>query len=154
MSDTATDISALFDTIIEQVAVAPNDETKPLRMQIANLAYDSYVGRMGIGRVVDGQAKVGQQVTIVANDGTRRTGKISKVMTSLGLKKIEVDAGTAGDIITIAGIPDIYVGETVCGEPDGVAMPAITVDAPTLTMEFMVNDSPFAGKEGKFVTSR
>ncbi len=154
MSDEATDISALFDTIIEQVAVAANDSTKPLKMQIANLAYDNYVGRMGIGRVVDGAAKVGQQVTIIANDGTRRTGKISKVLTSLGLKKMEVAEGVAGDIITIAGIPDIYVGETVCADPECVAMPPITVDEPTLTMEFMVNDSPFAGKEGKFVTSR
>ncbi len=154
MSDTATDISALFDTIIEQVAVAPNDVTKPLKMQIANLAYDNYVGRMGIGRVVDGTAKVGQVVTIIANDGTRRTGKISKVLTSLGLKKMEVTEGVAGDIITIAGIPDIYVGETVCADPDCVAMPPITVDEPTLTMEFMVNDGPFAGKEGKFITSR
>ena len=154
MSDEATDISALFDTIIEQVAVAANDSTKPLKMQIANLAYDNYVGRMGIGRVVDGAARVGQQVTIIANDGTRRTGKISKVLTSLGLKKMEVAEGVAGDIITIAGIPDIYVGETVCADPECVAMPPITVDEPTLTMEFMVNDSPFAGKEGKFVTSR
>lgn len=92
LSDETTDISALFETIIEQVAIAPNDITKPLKMQIANLAYDSYVGRMGIGRVVEGQVKVGQQVTIIGNDGTRRTGKISKVLTSLGLKKMEVDA--------------------------------------------------------------
>jgi GTP-binding protein len=154
MSDEATDISALFDTIIEQVEVAANDSTKPLKMQIANLAYDNYVGRMGIGRVVDGAAKVGQAVTIIANDGTRRTGKISKVLTSLGLKKMEVTEGLAGDIITIAGIPDIYVGETVCADPACEPMPPITVDEPTLTMEFMVNDSPFAGKEGKFVTSR
>jgi GTP-binding protein len=154
MSDEATDISALFETIIEQVEVAANDSTKPLKMQIANLAYDNYVGRMGIGRVVDGAAKVGQVVTIIANDGTRRTGKISKVLTSLGLKKMEVTEGLAGDIITIAGIPDIYVGETVCADPNCDPMPPITVDEPTLTMEFMVNDSPFAGKEGKFVTSR
>ena len=154
MNDERKDITPLFDTIIEQVAMAPNDETKPFKMQIANLAYDNYVGRMGIGRVVDGQVKVGQSVTVIANDGTRRTGKISKVFTSLGLKKIEVDAGTAGDIITIAGIPDIYVGETVCADANAEPMPAITVDEPTLTMEFMVNDSPFAGKEGKFVTSR
>jgi GTP-binding protein len=154
MSDEATDISALFDTIIEQVEVAANDSAKPLKMQIANLAYDNYVGRMGIGRVVDGAAKVGQAVTIIANDGTRRTGKISKVLTSLGLKKMEVTEGLAGDIITIAGIPDIYVGETVCADPECEPMPPITVDEPTLTMEFMVNDSPFAGKEGKFVTSR
>jgi GTP-binding protein len=154
MSDERKDITPLFDTIIEQVAMAANDVTKPFKMQIANLAYDNYVGRMGIGRVVDGQVKVGQSVTVIANDGTRRTGKISKVFTSLGLKKIEVDAGVAGDIITIAGIPDIYVGETVAADPEATPMPAITVDEPTLTMEFMVNDSPFAGKEGKFVTSR
>ncbi len=154
MSDERKDITPLFDTIIEQVTEAQNDITKPFKMQIANLAYDNYVGRMGIGRVVDGQVKVGQSVTVIANDGTRRTGKISKVFTSLGLKKIEVDAGVAGDIITIAGIPDIYVGETVAADPEATPMPAITVDEPTLTMEFMVNDSPFAGKEGKFVTSR
>lgn len=154
MSDERKDITPLFDTIIEQVAMAANDESKPFKMQIANLAYDNYVGRMGIGRVVDGQVKVGQSVTVIANDGTRRTGKISKVFTSLGLKKIEVDAWVAGDIITIAGIPDIYVGETVAADPEATPMPAITVDEPTLTMEFMVNDSPFAGKEGKFVTSR
>ncbi len=109
---------------------------------------------MGVGRVYEGKAKVGQSVTIVGNDGERRTGKISKIYTSLGLKKIEVEEGEAGDIITIAGIPDIYVGETVSTNPDVESMPAITVDAPTLKMEFMVNDSPFAGKEGKFVTSR
>ena len=154
MSDERKDISPLFETILEQVEAAQNDTTKPFKMQIANLAYDNYVGRMGIGRVYEGKAKVGQQVTIVANDGTRRTGKISKVYTSLGLRKIEVEEGEAGDIITIAGIPDIYVGETVSTDPNVIPMPAITVDAPTLKMSFMVNDSPFAGKEGKFVTSR
>jgi GTP-binding protein len=92
MNDERKDITPLFDTIIEQVAMAANDSSKPFKMQIANLAYDNYVGRMGIGRVVDGQVKVGQSVTVIANDGTRRTGKISKVFTSLGLKKIEVDA--------------------------------------------------------------
>jgi GTP-binding protein len=154
MTDERKDITPLFDTILEQVAESANDVEKPFKMQIANLAYDNYVGRMGIGRVYEGKVKIGQSVTIVANDGTRRTGKISKVFTSLGLRKIEVEEGEAGDIITIAGIPDIYVGETVGSEADVAAMPAITVDAPTLKMEFLVNDSPFAGKEGKFVTSR
>lgn len=154
LSDASKDITPLFDTILAKVAQAANDTTKPLKMQIANLAYDNYVGRMGIGRVYEGTVKVGQSVTIIGNDGARRTGKISKIYTTLGLKKVEVNEGEAGDIITIAGIPDIYVGETVCGDADATAMPAITVDEPTLTMEFMVNDSPFAGKEGKFVTSR
>lgn len=84
----------------------------------------------------------------------KRTGKITKLFTSLGLKRIEVDTAEAGDIVTIAGIPDIYVGETVSTAADVVAMPAITIDAPTLSMSFVVNDSPFAGREGKFVTSR
>ncbi|MBP9779500.1 translational GTPase TypA [Candidatus Gracilibacteria bacterium] len=154
MTDANKDITPLFEAILSQVAQAQNDTTKPFKMQIANLAYDNYVGRMGIGRVYEGTVKVGQTVTIIGNDGIRRTGKISKVYTSLGLKKMEVNEGEAGDIITIAGIPDIYVGETVCGDPEGTPMPAITVDEPTLTMEFLVNDSPFAGKEGKFVTSR
>ncbi len=154
MTDERVNIHPLFDTILEQVAESANDVEKPFKMQIANLAYDNYVGRMGVGRVYEWKAKVGQAVTIVGNDGARRSGKISKIYTSLGLKKIEVEEGEAGDIITIAGIPDIYVGETVSTNADVVAMPAITVDAPTLKMEFMVNDSPFAGKEGKFVTSR
>jgi GTP-binding protein len=105
LSDEKKNIHPLFDTILAEVAEA----TKPFKMQIANLAYDNYVGRMGIGRVYEGKAKVGQSVTIVGNDGVRRTGKISKLYTTLGLKKVEVDEAEAGDIITIAGIPDIYV---------------------------------------------
>ncbi len=154
MTDERMNINPLFDTILEQVEQAANDTEKPFKMQIANLAYDNYVGRMGVGRVYEGKAKVGQQVTIIGNDGVRRSGKISKVYTSLGLKKIEVNEGEAGDIITIAGIPDIYVGETVSTDANTEPMPPITVDEPTLKMEFMVNDSPFAGKEGKYVTSR
>jgi GTP-binding protein len=154
MSDIRANITPLFDTIIEQVAEAQNDTTKPFRMQIANLAYDNYLGRMGIGRVYEGTAKVGQAVTIIGNDGVRRAGKISKILTTLGLKKIEVAEAEAGDIVTIAGIADIYVGETICVDPSAEAMPAIHIDEPTLRMEFLVNDSPFAGKEGKLVTSR
>ncbi len=154
LADDSKDISPLFETIMSKVHEAPNDTTKPFKMQIANLAYDNYVGRMGIGRVYEGVVKVGQAVTVIGNDGSRRTGKISKIYTTLGLKKVEVNEGEAGDIITIAGIPDIYVGETVCSDANAESMPAITVDEPTLTMEFLVNDSPFAGKEGKFVTSR
>jgi GTP-binding protein len=154
LNDPKKDISPLFETILEKVAEAPNDKTKPFRMQIANLAYDNYLGRLGIGRVYEGVAKVGAQVTIVGNDGTRRTGKISKVFTSLGLKRVEVQEAEAGDIVTIAGIPDIYVGETVSTDAAAEPMPAITIDEPTLEMQFLVNDSPFAGKEGKYVTSR
>ena len=154
LADVSDNIIPLYETIIDKVAEADNDTTKPFKMQIANLAYDNYVGRMGVGRVTEGKVKVGQSVTIISNEWVRRTGKVSKIYTSLGLKKIEVEEGEAGDIITMAGIPDIYVGETVSSDPNATAMPAIHVDEPTLKMEFMVNDSPFAGKEGKFVTSR
>lgn len=153
LSEDSESIIPLFDTILEQVSEAANDAEKPFKMQIANLAYDSYVGRMGIGRVYEGTVKVGDTVTVIGNDGAKRTGKISKVYTSLGLKKIEVKEGIAGDIITIAGIPDIFVGETVVADANTDPLPAITIDEPTLTMEFLVNDSPFAGREGKFVTS-
>lgn len=154
LSDEKKDISPIFDIILEHVAAAENDLEKPFRMQIANLAYDNYLGRLGIGRVYEGVVKVGQTVTILGNNGVKRSGKISKCFTSLGLKRNEVAAAEAGDIVTIAGIADIYVGETVSSVPEFEAMPAITIDEPTLKMEFRVNDSPFAGKEGKYVTSR
>ncbi|MDD2745017.1 MAG: translational GTPase TypA [Candidatus Gracilibacteria bacterium] len=154
LKDEKKDISPIFDVILEHVAAAPNDLEKPFRMQIANLAYDNYLGRLGIGRVYEGVVKAGQAVTILGNDGVKRNGKIAKCFTSLGLKRSEVTAAEAGDIVTIAGIADIYVGETVSSVADFEAMPPITIDEPTLKMEFRVNDSPFAGKEGKFVTSR
>jgi GTP-binding protein len=154
LTDEKVDIHPIFDIILEHVAAAENDLEKPFRMQIANLAYDNYLGRLGIGRVYEGVVKAGQTVTILGNDGAKRTGKISKCFTSLGLKRNEVAAAEAGDIVTIAGIADIYVGETVSSVPDFDAMPPITIDEPTLKMEFRVNDSPFAGKEGKYVTSR
>lgn len=154
LNDEKKDITPLFELILDKVPASANDTEKPFKMQIANLAYDNYVGRMGIGRVYEGKAKVGQTVTIIGNDGQRRTGKISKIFTSLGLRKVEVAEAEAGDIITLAGIPDIFVGETISTVPDAEAMAAITIDEPTLKMEFMANSSPFAGKEGKFVTSR
>ncbi|MDD5197930.1 MAG: translational GTPase TypA [Candidatus Gracilibacteria bacterium] len=154
LKDEKKDITPLFDLVLDKVPAAANDTEKPFKMQIANLAYDNYLGRMGIGRVYEGKAKVGQTVTIIGNDGVRRTGKVSKVFTTLGLRKVEVAEAEAGDIITLAGIPDIYVGETVSSVPDAEPMAPITIDEPTLKMEFMVNSSPFAGREGKYVTSR
>lgn len=154
MNDERKDITPLFDLVLDKVPASANDTEKPFKMQIANLAYDNYLGRMGIGRVYEGKAKVGQTVTIIGNDGVRRTGKVSKVFTTLGLRKVEVTEAEAGDIITLAGIPDIYVGETISSVPDAEPMAPITIDEPTLKMEFMVNSSPFAGREGKYVTSR
>lgn len=153
LEDEKKDLTPLFDAILQHVPETPDYSDKPFRMQIANLAYDEYVGRLGIGRVYEGVAKVWQTVTILANDGTKRTGKIAKIYTTLGLQRIESTQAVCGDIITIAGIPTIFVGETV-GVGEIEALPSISIDEPTLRMEFLVNDSPFAGKEGKYMTTR
>lgn len=139
---------------MESVPEAPNDASAPLKMQIANLGYDNFLGRLGIGRVYEGSIKIGQDVTITGNDGNQRKGKITEILTNEGLEKVKSPEALAGDIITIAGIPDIFVGETVAANSEVSPMPAITIDEPTLKMEFLVNNSPFAGREGKFVTSR
>ncbi|MCD5374947.1 GTP-binding protein, partial [Candidatus Gracilibacteria bacterium] len=149
-----TDITPLLDYVMEHVPEAKNDAAAPLKMQIANLGYDNFLGRLGIGRVYDGTIKVGQEVIITSNEGVQRKGKISDILTNDGLEKVKSTEAIAGDIITIAGIPDIFVGETVAANADVPAMPPITIDQPTLKMEFLVNNSPFAGREGKFVTSR
>ena len=148
------DITPLLDYVMENVPEAPNDASAPFKMQIANLGYDNFLGRLGIGRVYEGTVKVGQEVTITANDGTQRKGKIADILANEGLEKVKATEAIAGDIITIAGIPDIFVGETVAANAEVPQMPPITIDEPTLKMEFLVNNSPFAGREGKFVTSR
>ena len=153
LEDDSSDITPLFDLIMEKVAESPNDITKPFRMQVANLAYDNFLGRLAIGRVYEGKAKVGQQVVITGNDGTQRNGKISEILTNEWLKKVKSEA-IAWDIVTIAWIPDIFVWETIAENASVPSMPPITIDEPTLKMEFLVNNSPFAGREGKFVTSR
>ena len=152
--DEQKDITPLLDYIMEKVIDASNDASAPLKMQIANLWYDNFLGRLGVGRIYEGTVKVGQEVFITANDGTQRKGKISDILLNEGLEKVKSKEAIAGDIITIAGIPDIFVGETVAANTDVPAMPPITIDEPTLKMEFLVNNSPFAGREGKFVTSR
>lgn len=154
VADESSNLQPLFDTILERVQPRENDVTKPFRMQIANLAYDSFTGRQGIGRIVDGSVKTGANVFVISNDGVKRKAKISKITTSLGLNKAEISEAFAGDIISIAGIPDIYVGETVTTDEATESLPPITIDPPTLKMQFFVNDSPFAGKEGDYVTSR
>ncbi len=154
ITDESSDLQPLFNTILERVQPRANDVTKPFRMQIANLGYDSFTGRQGIGRIVDGSVKTGANVFVINNDGVKRKAKISKITTSLGLNKAEISEAFAGDIISIAGIPDIYVGETVTTDEATESLPPITIDPPTLKMQFFVNDSPFAGREGDYVTSR
>ena len=147
-------ITPLLDFVMEKVEHASNDASAPFKMQIANLGFDNFLGRLGIGRVYEGTVKVGQEVFVTGNDGAKRKGKITEILTNKGLEKEKSKEAYAGDIITIAGIPDIFVGETISGDENVEAMPPITIDEPTLKMEFLVNNSPFAGREGKFVTSR
>lgn len=148
------DITPLLDYILENVPEAKNDDAAPLRMQIANLWYDNFLWRLWIGRVYEGTIKVGQEVFITNNEGIQRKGRITEILTNEWLTKVKSPEAFAGDIITIAGIADIFVWETIASIPDAVPLPPISIDEPTLKMEFLVNNSPFAGREGKFVTSR
>lgn len=154
LDDERKDITPLLDFIFEHVKPAGGDASAPFRMQPATLAYDNFLGRMAIGRVYEGTLKPNQNVTILKSTGEKRTGKVTKLFTFEGMNRVEATQITAGDIVAIAGIPDIYVGETIAGTPDVEPLPAIRVDPPSLAIDFMVNDSPFAGREGKMVTSR
>jgi len=154
LEDDSKDITPLFDMILEKVPEAPNETEKAFRMQVANLGYDNFLGRLAVGRIYEGKVRLGQEVVITSNAWEKRKGKISEVLTNEGLKKVKVEEAQAGDIITLAGVPDIFVWETIAENESVVALPAITIDEPTLKMEFLVNNSPFAGREGKFVTSR
>ncbi|MFH1767305.1 MAG: translational GTPase TypA [Patescibacteria group bacterium] len=154
LDDKPEDLKPLFDLILETVPVAKSDTTAPMRLQPVNLAYDDFVGRMASSRIYEGTIKAGMPVTVIKWDGSRERHKITKLLTTIGLKKVEVDEAYAGDIVMIAGIPNINVGETVAEKADAEALPAIHIDPPTLTMDFLVNNSTFAGREGTYVTSR
>ncbi|MDA0208296.1 MAG: translational GTPase TypA [bacterium] len=154
VGDGSTDLTKLFNLMLTTVPAAPSDTAAPMRMQTVNLAYDDYLGRMASGRIYEGTIKKGMQVTVTKLDGTKETQKITSLMTTHGLQKTEVDEAYAGDIVMIAGIANINVGETIAEKPDAEALPAMNIDPPTLTMSFLVNNSPFAGQDGKHVTSR
>jgi len=154
LEDEHKDITPLLDMIIEKVEEASNDSDKPLKMQIANLWYDNFLGRLGIGRIYEWVVKVWQDIFVIWNDWKKRKARVTEILTNEWLKKVKATEAEAGDIVTIAWISDIFVWETIVANEDMEAMPAITIDEPTLKMEFLVNNSPFAGKEGKFVTSR
>lgn len=154
LNDERKDLVPLFETIMKEAAVAPNEIDKPLKMQITNLAYDNFLWRMWIGRIFEWKIRRWQTVTIIWRDWEKRAGKVSKVLISLWLKKQEVEVWEAWDIVRIAWIPDIYVWETICEKNDEEALRPIKIDEPTLKMAFLTNDSPFAGREWKLVTSR
>ena len=154
LNDDKKDIQPLIEFIKEHVKPAERNEEDTFKMQPASLAYDNFVGRLAVGRVYSGQISVGSNVTVITNEGERRQRKISKIFTFSGMNKVEVDSAKAGDQVAIAGIDDIYVSQTITDDPNAEPLPSISIDPPSLAIEFMVNDSPFAGTEGKFVTSR
>ncbi|EKE80916.1 translational GTPase TypA [Idiomarina xiamenensis] len=151
---TGDDMTPLFETIVNQVSAPDADPDGELQMQISQLDYSSYVGVIGIGRVTRGSIKVNQSVSIIGADGKTRNGKVGQIFSYLGLERFETDSVSAGDICAITGLGELKISDTVCAAGKAEALPALTVDEPTVTMTFQVNTSPFAGKEGKFVTSR
>ena len=154
LTDEKKDIEPLLDFIYKHVPTADGNKDLPFKMQPSNLAYDNFLGRLGVGRVYEGRVKVNDTVTVMTNEGKKRKGKISKLFTYVGMERVESKEVGAGDIVAIAGIDDIYVGETITTDDSSQPLPAIKVDEPALAIEFMVNDSPFAGREGKMVTGR
>ncbi len=150
------DLTPLLDTILAHVVPANKDVVAgaPLMLQPFNLAYDNFMGRLAVGRIYSGVIKPNQNVFIKKPNGETRTGRTTKIFTFKGLDRVEVAEAFAGDIVLIAGLPDIYIGETVTTNEQATPLPAIAVDEPTIILNFLVNNSPFAGREGKYVTSR
>ncbi|MDB5204064.1 MAG: GTP-binding protein TypA/BipA [Candidatus Taylorbacteria bacterium] len=154
LNDPRVDLSPLLDVVLEHVPVANTKDDVPLRAQAFNLAYDNFLGRMAVCRMYEGTIKDGQTVTVKKQSGEVKTGRLTKLYTFEGIAKKEVAEAHSGDIMMIAGIPDIYIGDTICFDVSQESLPSINVDEPTIALDFIVNDSPFAGKEGKFVTTR
>ena len=150
----ADDMTPLFEAIIKHVESPKVDSDGPFQMQISALDYNSYVGVIGVGRIQRGSVKINQKVTIIGADGKERTGKIQKIQGHMGLERIDLEIAHAGDIVCISGIDELFISDTLCA-PDAVeALTPLSIDEPTVSMTFMVNNSPFAGQDGKFVTSR
>lgn len=153
-ADMDSDMTPLFEAIINKVAAPEVDTAGPLQMQISALDYNSYVGVIGVGRITRGAVKPNTTVTVIDRDGTSRNGKVLQVMGYHGLERTEVAEASAGDIVCITGIESLNISDTLCDPAQPEPLPALTIDEPTVSMTFQVNDSPFSGREGKFVTSR
>ena len=154
LTDDSQDIMPLLDTILEKVQPAKAELDLPLRFQPFNLGYDNFLGRLAIGRIYEGRLQNKGNLILKKLSGESKTGRITKLFTFRGLERIETEEALAGDIVMVAGFPDIDIGETLCLSDEQEALPAITVDEPTISLDFLVNSSPFAGREGKFVTSK
>jgi GTP-binding protein len=152
--DMATDMTPLFETVIDKVPAPKVNSDGPLQMQISALDYNSYLGVIGVGRITRGILTPSTQVAVVDGEGSKRNGRILKVMGYHGLERVDVESAEAGDIVCVTGIDGLNISDTICDPAAVEALPALSVDEPTVSMTFQVNDSPFAGKEGKYVTSR
>ena len=153
-SDQEPSMDAIFDAVIEHVPAPVDNSDQPLQFQVSLLDYNEYVGRIGIGRIFRGKMKVGDNVTLMKVDGTSKNFRITKMFGFFGLDRVEINDAKAGDLIALSGMEDIFVGETVADAANPEALPILHIDEPTLQMTFLTNNSPFAGKEGKYVTSR
>ncbi len=147
-------MQCLFEKVIESIPAPVDNSNEPLQFQVALLDYNDYVGRIGIGRVFRGTIEVGQQVALMKLDGTVKQFRVTKLFGFFGLKREEIQSAKAGDLIAVSGMEDINVGETVCPVEHQEALTPLRIDEPTLQMTFLVNNSPFAGREGKWVTAR
>ncbi|MDX1361697.1 MAG: translational GTPase TypA, partial [Pseudoalteromonas tetraodonis] len=154
LDEPSDNMEPMFQMIVDEVSPPEADPEGDFQMQISQLDYNSYKGVIGVGRIKRGSVAPNQQVTIISADGSTRNGKIGSVQSYLGLERIETDRGYAGNIVTVTGIGELKISDTVCAPNNVEALPPLSVDEPTVTMTFSVNTSPFAGKEGKFVTSR
>lgn len=152
--DEKTDLKPLFETIINEVPAPKGDKNGPLQVLISNIDYDEYIGRIGVGRVERGSIKAGQNVVRCTREGINKNIKIGKIYKFEGLKRVEADEAGLGEIISVSGVEGLNIGETLCDPANIEPLPFVKIDEPTVSMNFMVNNSPFAGREGKFVTSR
>ena len=154
LEDESDNLNCLFETIVNTIEAPKCDEDGPAQMLVSNIDYDDYVGRIAVGRVERGSIKTGMPVAICGKEDKVTQGRIAKVYTHVGLNKVEVEEGKAGDIIELAGLNDINIGDTVCDFNHPEKIPFVDIDEPTVSMTFSVNNGPFAGKEGQFITSR
>lgn len=154
MSDEGKDLTPLLETIVNNTKVFEGNEADPLQLQVCQLAYDDYIGRLGIGRINKGKIKSGETVSLATNDGKVESFRVTKLFVNESIKRVEVPVAYFGDIVTVAGCSDVSIGDTICEKDNINPLPKIVIEEPTLSMNFLVNNSPFAGQSGKFLTSR